>query len=181
MTMTTTQPRYNAPAMFLHWLMALLLISLFGIGLYMADLPLSPWKLKIYSWHKWLGVSAFLLVLLRLVWRFRHRQPQLPITTSPLMRTAAHIGHAALYLLMVIVPLSGWLMSSAKGFQTVYFGVLPIPDLLAKDPSLGELLQETHEILNYLFIGLVLIHLAAALKHQFIDKDNVLARMLPGR
>lgn len=171
--------RYTFPAIALHWLMAMLLIVLFAVGLYMHELPLSPWKLTIYSWHKWAGVTAFLLVLVRLAWRFAHRPPALPVTMSPSMRVAAHVGHGVLYLLMIAIPLSGWLMSSAKGFQTVYFGVLPLPDRLAKNKELGDLLKEVHEALNWMLLLVVVGHVGAALKHHLIDKDDVLTRMLP--
>jgi cytochrome b561 len=87
--------------------------------------------------------------------------------------------HHLLYLLMVLVPLSGWLMSSAKGFQTVYFGVLPLPDLVGKNPELGDLLKETHEALNFALLLLVGLHVAGALKHHLIDRDSTLRRMLP--
>jgi cytochrome b561 len=82
-----------------------------------------------------------------------------------------------LYLLMITIPLSGWLMSSAKGFQTVYFGILPIPDLLSRDKSLGDMLQTIHQSLNFLFIGAVIGHVGAAFKHHWLNKDNVLSRM----
>ena len=170
--------RYTTIAICLHWLMALLLVAQFAVGIYMHELPLSPWKLQIYSWHKWAGVTAFLLVLLRLAWRFSHRPPALPGGTSPVMRFAAQAGHATLYLLMLAVPLSGWLMSSAKGFQTVYFGILPIPDLLSRDKPLGDLLQTVHQSLNFLFAAVVIVHVGAALKHHLLDKDDVLSRML---
>jgi len=173
--------QYTQTAIGLHWLMAGLLAVIFGVGIYMHDLPLSPWKLQIYSWHKWAGVTAFLLVLLRLGWRFSHRPPDLPSTMSRPTRLAAHAGHALLYLLMIAIPLTGWLMSSAKGFQTVYFGVLPIPDLLAKDPALGDLLRDIHATLNFLLAAVVAGHVAAALKHHLIDRDDVLRRMLPRR
>lgn len=169
--------RYTPIAILLHWLMAAMLIGLFCVGLYMSDLPLSPQKLEIYSWHKWGGVTAFLLVLARLGWRATHPVPTLPASMSARMQQAAHVGHVMLYLLMIAIPLSGWLMSSAKGFQTVYFGVLPIPDLLQKDKALGDLLKEVHESLNWLLVLLVLGHIGAALKHQFIDKDGLLQRM----
>ena len=181
MNMNTASARYTAMAIVLHWLMALLLVGLFCVGLYMSDLQLSPWKLKIYSWHKWAGVTAFILVLVRLAWRFTHHSPELPSATSRPMRFAAHASHILLYLLMMIIPISGWLMSSAKGFQTVYLGVLPIPDLLEKNKELGHLLQDVHQALNFLFIGLALGHLCAALKHHLIDKEDVLTRMLPRR
>jgi cytochrome b561 len=145
----------------------------------MADLPLSPTKLQIYSWHKWAGVTAFLLVLLRIVWRATHRPPALPAAMPRWQQLAAHGGHALLYVLMVAIPLTGWLMSSAKGFQTVYFGVLPIPDLLAKDKELGDLLRDVHATLNFLMIAIVAGHVGAALKHHFIDRDDILTRMAP--
>jgi len=171
--------RYTSIAIGLHWLMAILIISLFAVGLYMHELPLSPWKLQIYSWHKWAGVTAFLLVVIRLVWRFTHRPPPLPMSMSRTAEVAAHIGHWLLYLLMIAIPLTGWLMSSAKGFQTVYFGIIPIPDLLAKNKELGNVLREVHETLNFVLIALVIGHAGAAFKHHFIDKDDVLTRMLP--
>ncbi len=178
--MTVTN-QYTRTAKGLHWLMALLLIGLIMLGFYMHDLPLSPEKLQFYAWHKWAGVSAFLLVWIRLAWRIRHRPPALPVDMPKVMQLAAHAGHAMLYLLMLAIPLSGWLMSSAKGFQTVWFGVLPIPDLLGKDKALGDLLADVHTALNLLFIAVLVAHVGAALKHHFIDKDDILRRILPGR
>jgi cytochrome b561 len=142
---------------------------------------LSPDKLRLYSWHKWAGVTAFLLVLVRLGWRIGHPPPVLPDTMAPVMRLGAHAGHVVLYVLMIAIPLSGWLMSSAKGFQTVWFGVLPIPDLLDKNKELGDLLAGVHQALNLFFVAVLTAHIAAALKHHFIDKDDVLTRMLPKR
>lgn len=173
--------RYTRTAQALHWLMALLLVGLVSLGLYMHELPLSPRKLQLYSYHKWAGVTAFLLVLARLAWRLAHRPPPLPPGTSRLVRLASSAGHGLLYLLMLAIPLSGWLMSSAKGFQTVWFGLLPIPDLLGRDAALGETLRAVHEYLNLTLIVVALGHVAAALKHQFIDRDDLLARMWPGR
>ena len=170
--------RYTRTAIGLHWLIALGMLAAFCVGLYMADLPVSPQKLKIFSWHKWAGVTIFLLVLARIAWRAGHAPPpDLPMPRWQAL--AAHGVHHLLYLLMVAIPLSGWLMSSAKGFQTVYFGVLPIPDLLSKDVALGKQLEEVHETLNWLMIVLVAGHAAAALKHHLIDRDDTLHRMLP--
>ena len=170
---------YTKTAKGLHWLMAVLLIGLIALGFYMHDLPLSPEKLKLYSWHKWAGVTAFLLVLVRLAWRVTHIPPALPVNMPKLMQLAAHAGHLALYGLMLAIPLSGWLMSSAKGFQTVWFGVLPIPDLLDKNKELGDLLQTVHLSLNLIFVATIVGHVGAALKHHFIDKDDILTRILP--
>lgn len=168
---------YTRTAKSLHWLMALLLIGLLALGFYMHDLPLSPEKLQLYAWHKWAGVSAFLLVLLRLSWRLAHTPPPLPASMPRTMQLAAHAGHLLLYVLMLAIPLTGWLMSSAKGFQTVWFGVLPIPDLIDKDKATGELLALVHKSLNLLFVAVIVGHVGAALKHHFIDKDGLLDRM----
>lgn len=171
--------RYTGTAKTLHWLMAVLLFGLLALGFYMHDLPLSPEKLKLFSWHKWAGVTAFLLVLARLGWRVTHLPPALPASMPRTMQLAAHAGHFALYALMIAIPLSGWLMSSALGFQTVWFGVLPIPDLLDKNKELGDLLVVVHKGLNLLFVAVLAGHIGAALKHHFIDKDDILTRMLP--
>lgn len=174
-------PHYTPVAKTLHWLMAILLFGLLALGFTMTDLPLSPWKLQLYSWHKWAGVTVFLLLLVRLAWRATHRPPPLPDRMPKVMQFAAHAGHALLYGLMAAIPLSGWLMSSAKGFQTVWFGVLPIPDLLEKNQELGNLLQTVHLSLNLLLVAVLAGHIGAALKHHFIDRDDVLTRMLPAR
>ena len=171
--------RYTRTAKALHWLMAILFFGLLALGFYMQDLPLSPQKLQFYSWHKWAGVTAFLLVLFRLAWRATHVPPALPASMPKAMRFAAHAGHFLLYALMLAIPLSGWLMSSAKGFQTVWFGLLPIPDLLDKNKELGNLLAQVHSALNFLFIAVLVSHIGAALKHHIIDKDDILTRMLP--
>jgi len=171
---------YNPVAKSFHWLMAILLFGLLALGFYMHDLPLSPQKLQLYSWHKWAGVTAFLLVWLRMFWRVTHRPPALPATMPKLMQFSAHAGHLMLYALMIVIPLSGWLMSSAKGFQTVWFGVLPIPDLIGKNKELGDLLALVHKSLNLLFVAVIISHVGAALKHHIIDKDEILTRMLPG-
>ena len=174
----TTQ-RYTGIAMGLHWLIGLMILISLGVGLYMVELALSPQKLRLYSWHKWAGVSIFMLVLLRCLWRLTHAAPPLPPHIPRWQRVVAESTHYVLYALMIIIPLTGWLMSSAKGFQTVYFGVLPIPDLLEKNKALGDTLGLIHKTLNYTMIGLVIVHIGAALKHHIVDKDDILRRMLP--
>jgi cytochrome b561 len=171
--------RYTRTAISLHWLVAAAIVATFGLGLYMHELPFSPDKLRLYSWHKWAGVTIFLLVLARIVWRLAHRPPAPPASMPAWQRQAAEGVHMLLYGLMVAVPLSGWLMSSAKGVPTVWFGVLPLPDLVDKDEELGELLATVHKTFNLSMAGLVLVHAGAALKHHFVDRDEVLVRMLP--
>lgn len=174
-------PRYSGVAIGLHWLIGLMILISFGVGLTMVDMSLSPLKLRLFSWHKWAGVTIFMLVLIRCVWRITHAAPALPADMPRWQRITAEASHFALYTLMIAIPLSGWLMSSAKGFQTVYFGVLPIPDLLQKSKELGETLALVHQVLNFSMAGIVIVHAAAALKHHFIDKDDILRRMLPAR
>jgi cytochrome b561 len=173
------QTGYTHTAIGLHWLIAIAIIGTFSLGLYMHELPLSPQKLKLYSWHKWAGVTIFLFALLRLTWRLSHQPPAVAPGVPRGDRRGAAATHVLLYLLMFAVPLSGWLMSSAKGFQTVWFGVLPLPDLLQKDADLGDLLTQLHMLLNFTMAALVGAHAGAALKHHFLDRDEILARMLP--
>lgn len=175
----TAPTRYTGTAIALHWLVTFLILAAFPLGLYMSDLVLSPLKLKLISYHKWLGVTVFLLAAIRLAWRATHTTPPLPAAMPAWQQRAAHGLHHLLYLLLFLVPLSGWLMSSAKGFQTVYLGLLPLPDLLAKDQALGDLLRQAHQLINYALLALVAAHVGAALKHHFIDRDGILARMLP--
>lgn len=174
-----TTPRYTRTAISLHWLVALGLAGTFALGFYMHDLPLSPDKLRLYSWHKWAGISLLALVIVRLAWRFTHPAPSLPAGMGPLARLAAHAGHWLLYGLMLAIPVSGWLMSSAQGFQTVWFGVVASPDLVVKNAALGEQLKDAHVVLNYTLLVVVVGHVGAALQHHFIRKDTVLTRMLP--
>lgn len=173
--------RYTRTAAVLHWLMAVLLCGMVILGFYMQGLSLSPDKLRLYSWHKWAGISIFLLALLRMGWRLTHRPPALADHLPAAVRLAAAAGHASLYVLMLAIPVSGWLMSSAKGVQTVWFGVVPLPDLIARNKVLGDALQTTHYYLNLILIAMVAGHVLMALKHHFIDRDGSLKRMLPFR
>jgi cytochrome b561 len=170
---------YTRTAISLHWLIAVLVFITLPLGVVMHEMALSPDKLRMLSYHKWLGVTVFLLLLIRLAWRARHKPAPLQVQMPPWQLWAAQAVHVLLYVLLVAIPLSGWLMSSAKGFQTVYLGVLPLPDLLHKNKELGEALGELHEALNITLLLLLAAHIGAALKHYFIDHDAVLARMLP--
>ncbi|MBQ0945354.1 cytochrome b [Ideonella sp. 4Y16] len=172
--------RYTGVAIALHWLLALMIVGAFGVGLYMADLPNSLAKLKLYNWHKWAGVTILALSALRLVWRLTHRPPA-DLPAPRWQQLAAHATHHALYALFFLVPLVGWAYSSAKGFPIVWFGVLPLPDFVPKDEALAELIKPWHESLAWLMALLVVLHVAAAIKHHVIDRDGLLNRMRPGR
>ena len=174
----TLSPRYTAAAIALHWLSAALIVANLLLGISMVPLPLSPRKFHWYAWHKWIGVSVFLLAWVRLLWR--RARPAPPFTGMPAWQLrAARWTHALLYLLMIAVPLSGWIYSSSTGVQVVYLGLVPLPDLVPKDRELARALLALHLTLNFALFSLVCVHTAAALKHHFIDRDTVLTRMLP--
>ncbi len=181
----TSPERYGLTAIVLHWLLAIALIGLFAVGVYMTGLPFSPQRLKLYNWHKWAGVTILALSLLRLLWRLTHQPPALPPAMAQAMprwqHWAHHGTHHALYGLFFAVPLLGWAYSSAAGFSIVLFGVLPLPDFVATDKALAETIKPWHEVSAYVMAGLVLLHVAAALKHQLIDRDGLIGRMWPGR
>lgn len=172
-------PDYTPTAKVLHWLIALAIFGLLALGFVMTGMPLSPEKLQLYSWHKWAGVSVFVLTWVRLAWRITHPAPPYPESMSAIATVMAHAGHSLLYVLMIVVPLTGWLMSSAKGIQTVWFGVLPIPDLIGKDKALADAFGTAHLVLNWTLLVLVAGHALAALKHHFMDGDDILSRMSP--
>jgi cytochrome b561 len=177
---TPAAARYHPIAMLLHWVMSIAIIGALCMGLYMADLPFSPQRLKLYNWHKWAGVTILTLAALRLLWRLTHRPPpDLPMPAW--QRGAAHATHTLLYLLFFAVPLVGWAYSSAAGFPIVWFGVLPLPDFVPVNKELAEAIKPWHARLAYTLAALVLVHIAGALKHQIIDRDGLLSRMLPTR
>lgn len=189
--MTTTLPdhaaqptRYSMVAIVLHWLLALMILAMFAVGLYMTDLPFSPQRLTLYNWHKWAGVTFLTLTLLRLVWRMTHRPPALPVAVTRTMpgwqHRAYHATHHLMYLLFFAVPLVGWAYSSAAGFPIVWFGQMPLPDLLPVNKELAELIKPLHKYLALALMALAGLHIAAASKHQLVDRDGLLVRMLPG-
>ncbi len=154
--------------MLLHWVLALAIFASLGVGLYMTGLPFSMARLKLYNWHKWAGIVILVLSVLRLLWRLWRRPPDKGT-------------HHAIYALFVLIPLAGWAYTSATGFPVVLFGIWPLPDFAPKDQALAELLKTAHAWLAYALMGLVALHIAAALKHHFVNRDGLLLRMLPAR
>ena len=173
-----TTARYSFTAMALHWLLALAIVGTFVVGLYMVSLPFSPQRLKLYNWHKWAGVLILGFSAARLLWRLTHRPPPSPPTPAWQAR-AAQGTHLALYGLFFAVPLLGWAYSSASGFPIVLFGVWPLPDFVPVDRELAEALKPWHGWLAKGLAALVVLHVAAALKHHFVDRDGLLGRMWP--
>jgi cytochrome b561 len=175
----TKSAAYTRTAVGLHWAIALLIFAAFPLGVYMHDLLLTPYKLRLVNYHKWIGMTALIVAVVRVAWRLVYRPPDLPAAMQLWERSAAVAMHLLLYALIFAAPLTGWLMSSATGFQTVLFGVIPLPDLIGKDKELGQFLLELHRNLDYLLIALVGVHIVAALKHHFFAHDDILTQMIP--
>jgi cytochrome b561 len=173
--------RYSSVAVVLHYVLAIGLIALFGFGLYMADLPFSPTRLKLFNWHKWAGISILVLSALRLIWRWTHPAPALPASTlqkMPGWQVKVHDWtQIAFYVLFFVTPLIGWAYTSAAGFPVVLFGQFPLPDFVSPDKAVAALIKPFHKFSAFALAGLVVLHLAAVLKHQFIDRDGLLKRM----
>ena len=170
--------RYTSVAIALHWFMVIAVIGMLGVGLWMNELKNSPFKIEIYTWHKWTGLTILALAVIRVLWRVHRPPPPLP----PMPRwqeLGAEGSHYLLYGLLFAMPLTGWLMNSAAGFPLTWFGLFKVPALISKSRDAFEFWGETHEILSRVLIGLIVLHFAAALKHHFISRDGVLSRMLP--
>ncbi|MDW5418044.1 MULTISPECIES: cytochrome b [unclassified Iodobacter] len=174
-----SKKQYDGMQVLLHWLSALFICAAFGLAWTMDDMPLSPLKFKIISWHKWAGITVLGLVAIRLIWLKLKgapaADPSLPAWQSKLSSGVHHL----LYLLMFAMPLSGWLMSSAKGISVAYLGLWQLPNLVEKNESLAGTLKASHELFATALLVFIGLHIAAALKHHFIDRDTILARMLP--
>ncbi len=172
--------RYSLVMKILHWGMALAFVGLYAVAYIMQDMNNSPEKFQLYGLHKSVGITILVLVLIRFFYRIVHGVPAISKNLSPLWNLAARLGHYSLYLLMVLMPLSGYLMSSAGGHSVSYFGFFQVPLLLQKNPALGGFFHESHEILSYVIYGLVTVHVIMALVHHFILKDDTLTRMTWG-
>lgn len=174
-------PRWSATSQAFHWASAALLVALGGIGLWMVDLPNGPDKIRVYALHKSLGISLLALVVLRLAWRLLHPAPAAMDGTSSTLRRAAGAVHAALYVLMFAMPVSGWLLNSAAGYPLQWFRLFNLPPLAARDPALADRADAFHEWAFWLLVLLVVGHVAAALYHHLFLGDGTLRRMLPAR
>jgi cytochrome b561 len=174
--------RYGTVAMALHWLIAVAIIGMLAAGKYMHGLPDSdPNKFVLYQLHKSFGITILVLTVARVAWRFMHPVPPLPATMAPWERWAAHGSHFLLYALMLGLPLSGWLRVSTDrlGIPTLWFGLFEVPHFPLVSDTITHWMHEAHELMGNAMILLLIIHVGAALKHHFWDRDTVLKRMLP--
>lgn len=171
---------YTRTAVALHWLVGALVAAALTIGWIMADMHTSPTKLEMFSWHKWIGITVLALFFVRLLWRLSHPAPPL-LPMAAWQHYAAQAAHGMLYALLLVQPLTGWLYSSASGHSVVYLGLLPLPDLIAKNPALAPSLKDVHEACAWLLVTFIALHALAALKHHYVDRDDSLRRMLRWR
>ena len=177
---TRTEPtRYSAPAQLFHWVIAALIVTQFVLARMQEHLPLGARKLGILARHKSVGMTILMLAILRLAWRLRHPAPPLPPRMRPFERRAARATHGAFYVLLFAMPLTGWMMSSAKNYSVSWFGLFTWPNLIGKNEQAFDFLRSTHDLLSDVLFAVAVLHILAALKHHFWDRDDVLVRMLP--
>jgi cytochrome b561 len=178
---TNTGDSWGAPAKFFHWVMAALILAQIALGWTAASWRLSPTKLNLFFWHKSIGMLILALALLRLLWRLANRAPALPAGTPAWERGAAHASHALLYLAIIVMPVTGWIVNSAANIPFRIFYAIPLPAIVAPDKALADLAALAHLTLFFLLAALLAVHVGAALRHHFVKRNDVLARMLPGR
>ena len=178
LTRNTTE-RWGWVSQLLHWVIVVLIIVQVTLAEIADDLPIGAKKLALLARHKSFGITILGLALLRLAWRQLHPTPALPGTLKPYERALARFTHFMLYALLFAMPLSGWMMSSARGFPVSWFHIFQLPDLVPKNKALYDAFLTTHHTLAVVLAVVVTLHVAGALKHHFVLKDNVLRRMLP--
>ncbi len=179
MSIRNSSQTWGSLSIGLHWLTLILILGLALVGLNMDDLPNGPQKIQVYALHKSFGLTVLALTVIRLSWRLFSVTPDTVPNTPVWQEWIAKLVHAALYVLLFAMPISGWLYNSAAGFPLKYFGLFSLPKLSGYDPQLKELARESHETIFYIMAVLLLMHAGAALKHHYLDKDNTLTRMLP--
>ncbi len=171
--------RYTAVAQLFHWVIAALIVTQFALAWTADDLPLGVHKLALLARHKSFGMTVLMLAVLRLLWRFKHPAPELPAGMTPIERILARATHVAFYVLLFAMPLTGWMMSSAKNYSVSWFGLFTWPNLIGKNEAAFDILKSTHDYLSDALFVIAVLHILAALKHHFWNKDDVFLRMLP--
>ncbi len=179
MALRNTTARWGVIAQSLHWIIVALVITQFVLATIAHDLPLGLEKLAMLARHKSVGITILALAVIRVIWRWSNPTPTLPDTLKPYERVLAKVTHVGLYLLLFAMPITGWLMSSARNFPVSWWGLVQLPDFIAPSKPLYELLRDIHGLLAWVLLATALLHAAAALKHHFVLKDDVLRRMLP--
>lgn len=169
--------RYTNTAIVLHWIIAVMVLVLLGLGWYMSDLPTGRERSTLIRLHKTIGISVFLLMLVRVSWRAKHRPP--PLTSGPDWQIRfAHYNHLFLYAFLFIQPLSGYLSSSFSGYGTRYLGI-DLPQWGWEDERLNTIFNTVHQYSGMVLAGLIFLHFLGAMTHLYIHKDSVMHRMVP--
>jgi cytochrome b561 len=172
---------WGGPAKAFHWVMALLILVQIALGLMAANWHLSPTQIRLFFWHKSIGMLILALLALRLGWRLANPTPELPPGTPAWERAAARAGHALLYVLMIVLPVTGWIVNSAANIPFRIFYLVPLPALVAPDKALADAVALVHRGLFVLLVLVLTAHIGAALRHHFIRRNDILTRMLPWR
>ncbi|RJG50539.1 cytochrome b [Motilimonas pumila] len=174
-----TSQGYGLVAITIHWLVAVVVVGLFAVGLWMIDLSYySSWYQTAPMWHKSVGLTLFLVMMFRLVWRLMSVQPASPSQHHALEKLGAKLGHGAIYVLLFVIMVSGYLISTADGRPILMFSMIEIPALVTDIPQQEDIAGLVHEYAAWALIIIASGHGLAALKHHFVDKDNTLKRML---
>lgn len=182
MRLRNSSANWGAIAKFFHWLIALLIIGNMALGYWADSLSLSPTKVEAFYWHKTTGLTVLWLAVLRLLWRFTNPAPRLPPGMPGWERLLAHASHFLLYVLMIAMPVSGWIINSTANFPLDLYGLIPVPDLVPKGPNesaIGDIAKAAHYWMFISICVLLVLHVAGALKHHVINGDPVLKRMAP--
>jgi cytochrome b561 len=174
--MRNTENHWGWPSKLLHWLTAILIFIQIPLGFYAEELKLSPLKLDLFVWHKSIGMLVLLLAILRLLWRINGTIPKTP-DASQLQRRLSQLAHALLYSLMIALPISGWIITSAANIPTKLFWLIKLPAITGPDEALKSMASEVHEICVTMLIIILVVHIGAALRHHFILRDSILKRM----
>jgi cytochrome b561 len=175
--MKNSKDHYGSVARWLHWGMAILFVMMFGVAYIMINIPKSDFRLSLYNLHKATGLLLFDLFMIRIVWRFLNIQPEEPQGLPLWQRLSAKSNVWLLYLLMIVMPVSGFLTSTLGGHDVMFYGIFTIPPF-GHDPGLSAFYASAHEILSYVLIAVFALHVLGAGYHHFRLKDDVLVRML---
>ena len=172
--------RYNNVAIALHWVVAVLVLVMIGLGLYMIDIPRgTPDRAFFYNLHKSIGLTTGIIVLFRLWWRKKNPPPALPASMPTWRVTASNISHASLYTCLIIMPIVGFSASQFTKWGVTYFGLFKIPPMAFQNKEIYDFLHGVHENTAYVLMVLVVVHVLAALQHLLVKKDEIFQRMLP--
>lgn len=172
---------WGAPAKLLHWAVAALVFVQFALGWAAASWRLSPTKLDLFVWHKSTGMVILALMIVRVAWRWANPAPALPADMPPLERRGARASHFFLYVLLLLMPVTGWIVNSAANIPFRMFWLIPVPAIVEPDKAMADVAARAHFVLFVALSLLLAVHVGAALRHHFLKRNDVLVRMLPGK